>query len=127
MKTIKTLTVGGETYAIGFLDDTKVADGGWSAKKLIDTLCPTFAVTGKTVSCYPVEGYPLEMVSRIVPTQTGNPTMGDPVPIQGKQSLSVTHNEEQITAALGETVYGGTYNWQTGELELNYGIYTMTG
>lgn len=127
MKTIKTLTVGGETYSLSHLDDTKVGDGGWSAKKLIDTLCPAFTATGKEVSCYPVEGYPLETVSTILPYQETAPSFDAPIPLQGKEILSLDHNGERVTAALGQTVYGGTYNWKSGELTLTYGIYTMTG
>lgn len=127
MKTIKTLTVAGETYALGHTDDTKVGDGSWSAKKLIDTLCPGFAVTGKAVSCYPVEGYPLEVVSTIPPRQEGTPALDNPCPILGTDGLTLTHNGEEIAAPLGETIYGGTYNWQTGELTVAWKLLTCNG
>lgn len=127
MEQIKTLTVGGQSYAIAHLDDTKVADGGWSAKKLIDTLCPAFTVSGKEVSCNPVAGYPLEIESVFVPAQTDTPSFDNPCPIQGKQRFTLLHNGQEITASLDETVYGGRYNWQTGQLTLTHGIYTMTG
>lgn len=31
----------------------------WSSRKIIDTLCPEFSVSGNPVTCTPVEGYPL--------------------------------------------------------------------
>jgi len=127
MKTIKTLTVAGETYALGHTDDTKVGDGSWSAKKLIDTLCPGFAVTGKAVSCYPVEGYPLEVVSTILPRQEGTPALDNPCPVLGTDTVMLTCNGEEIAAPLGETIYGGSYNWQTGELTVAWKLITFKG
>lgn len=43
----------------------------------VDKLCPPFAESGSAVTCEPVEGYPLEVVSRIEPVQRGT---GDPSP-----------------------------------------------
>ena len=93
MKTIKFLTVAGETYALGHIDDTKVGDGSWSAKKLIDTLCPGFSVTGQMVTCQPLEGYPLAVISQITPTQggSGTPSTANIRPITGLAELSLNH------------------------------------
>ena len=42
------------------IDDTAVrADAAWSAKNILDKLCPTFEKSGTLVHCEPVEGYPL--------------------------------------------------------------------
>lgn len=101
MKTIKTLTVAGETYSLGHCDDTKVADGAWSAKKLVDTLCPAFSATGTAVSCNPVEGYPLRVVSNIQPRQAGS---GDPSPenirpIKGLSELTLRQCGKNLLSA----------------------------
>lgn len=68
MKEMKTLTVNGITYAVtdpnaARIDDSAVGADAWSAKKLVDTLCPAFSRTGTAVTCHPVEGYPLEAVT----------------------------------------------------------------
>ena len=49
----------------------------WSSKKIVDTLCPAFSVSGNPVTCHPVEGYPLSAVVSLKPKQAGT---GDPSP-----------------------------------------------
>ena len=49
----------------------------WSSKKTVDTLCPSFSVSGNPVTCHPVEGYPLSAVVTLEPKQAGS---GDPSP-----------------------------------------------
>ena len=49
----------------------------WSSKKIVDTLCPSFSVSGNPVTCNPVEDYPLSAVVSLEPKQAGS---GDPSP-----------------------------------------------
>ena len=94
----------------------------WSSKKLLDTLCPPFSVSGNPVTCHPVEGYPLSAVVTLEPKQAGS---GDPSPenvrpISGWDSVTVTQSKDeaqvkQITLTLPETIYGGTVDAVTGE------------
>ena len=49
----------------------------WRFKDTIDKLAPSFTESGSVVSCNPVEGYPLSIVSHIEPVQAGS---GDPSP-----------------------------------------------
>ena len=63
----------------------------WSSKKIVDTLCPEFSVSGNPVVCHPVEGYPLSAVVSLEPKQAGS---GDPSPenvrpISGYDSVEV--------------------------------------
>ena len=63
----------------------------WSSKKIVDTLCPEFSVSGNPVICHPVEGYPLSAAVTLKPKQAGS---GDPSPenvrpISGWDSLTV--------------------------------------
>ena len=63
----------------------------WSSKKIVDTLCPAFSVSGNPVTCNPVEGYPLSAVVSLEPKQAGS---GDPSPenvrpISGYDSVAV--------------------------------------
>lgn len=60
------------------IDDTKITTANpWSSAKIVETVCPPFEVTGPIVACNPVAGYPLHVVSQIVPMQEGE---GDPSP-----------------------------------------------
>ena len=93
----------------------------WSSKKIVDTLCPEFSVSGNPVTCHPVEGYPLSAVVTLEPKQAGS---GDPSPenvrpISGYDSVTVTQSKDeaqvkQITLTLPETIYGGTVDAVTG-------------
>ena len=58
-------------------DDAVNATEAWSSKKIVDTLCPEFSVSGNPVICNPVEGYPLSAVVSLEPKQAGS---GDPSP-----------------------------------------------
>ena len=98
------------------LNDNAVnATEAWSSKKIVDTLCPAFSVSGNPVTCHPVEGYPLSAVVSLEPKQAGS---GDPSPenvrpISGYDSVTVTQSKDeaqvkQITLTLPETIYGGT-------------------
>ena len=73
-------------------DDAINTTEAWSSKKIVDTLCPPFSVSGNPVTCNPVEDYPLSAVVSLEPKQAGS---GDPSPenvrpISGWDSLSVT-------------------------------------
>ena len=64
----------------------------WSSKKIVDTLCPSFSVSGNPVTCNPVEGYPLSAVVTLEPKQAGS---GDPSPenirpVSGWDKVQVT-------------------------------------
>ena len=60
------------------IDDSTISETNpWSSAKIVDTVCPPFEVTGPIVTCNPVVGYPLHVVSQIVPVQEGT---GDPSP-----------------------------------------------
>ena len=65
--------------------DDEIVDGKpWTSKKIIDTLCPELQETGNPVTCYPVEGYPLDITVSWEPTQAGS---GDPYPGGGGKNL----------------------------------------
>ena len=90
----------------------------WSSKKILDTLCPSFAETGNPVTCHPVEDYPLSAVVSLEPKQAGS---GDPSPenvrpISGRNSLQVTRcgknllNPEKVVPISGS--YGLTVTYE---------------
>ena len=64
----------------------------WSSKKIVDTLCPAFSVSGNPVVCHPVEGYPLSAVVSLEPKQagTGEPSPENVRPISGYDNVQVT-------------------------------------
>ena len=64
----------------------------WSSKKIVDTLCPAFSVSGNPVTCHPVEGYPLSAVVTLKPKQAGSgePSPENVRPISGYDEFTVT-------------------------------------
>ena len=64
----------------------------WSSRKIIDTLCPKFSVSGNPVTCTPVEGYPLGVTVTLEPVQAGEgePSPENIRPISGRDAVSVT-------------------------------------
>lgn len=110
-------------YQSGAIDDTKAqTDKTWSSLTTVDRLAPVFESSGPVVTCNPVEGYPLHVVSQIVAVQSGS---GDPSPenvrpISGWAQATLTHNDTPITLPFGQTVYGGELDWTTGVLTVDW-------
>ena len=50
------------------LDDTTVGEAAWSSKHILRRLCPPIGEAAGIVQCRPVEGYPLQVTSRIGPS-----------------------------------------------------------
>lgn len=82
---------GDELARKAVIDDTTVGTDAWSAKHIIDTLCPPMEETGNPVTCYPVAGYPLGCKVSWEPTQegTGDPSPDNIRPIKGRDSVTV--------------------------------------
>ena len=103
------------------IDDAAVSSTEtWSSRKVIDTLCPEFSVSGNPVTCTPVEGYPLGAVVTLEPKQAGSgDTSPENVrPITGRDRVKVTVSNENESRdydlTLPETIYGGTVDAVTG-------------
>lgn len=65
MNTIHTITVNGQSFQVTDPAAARINDGiisrdlVWSAKQIVDALCPAFSKRGERVVCRPVAGYPL--------------------------------------------------------------------
>lgn len=101
------------------LDDSQIDGKGWSSRHIVDMLCPAIDETGNPVQCYPVPGYPLDIVASWKPMQEGS---GDQSPdnirkINGMDSVTVERKEDSLTRqlTLPSTIYGGEVNAVTGE------------
>lgn len=83
----------------------------WSSKKIVDTLCPEFSVSGNPVVCHPVEGYPLSAVVSLEPKQAGS---GDPSPenvrpIAGYDEVTVNVRGKNLVGAESPAGKNGAY------------------
>ena len=115
-------------------DDAVNTTEAWSSKKIVDTLCPAFSVSGNPVTCNPVEGYPLGAVVTLKLKQagSGDPSPDNVRPISGYDSVTVTQSKDeaqvkQITLTLPETIYGGTVDAVTGVGEKTWHNLVLTG
>lgn len=113
------------------LDDSQIDGKGWTSKHIVDMLCPALEEVGNPVQCYPVPGYPLDIVASWTPTQAGS---GDPSPdnirpITGRGNVTITRQEDNqvIALTLPETVYGGEVDAVSGEVAETWGFVTLDG
>ena len=91
------------------IDDTKITTANpWSSAKIVETVCQPFEISGPIVTCNPVAGYPLHVISQIVPVQEGE---GDPSPenvrhIVGWDSAKLWHGGRNLfdISKVSETV-----------------------
>lgn len=116
------------------LNDSAVnATEAWSSKKIVDTLCPAFSVSGNPVTCNPVEGYPLSAVVTLEPKQAGS---GEPSPenvrpisgwdevtvnVRGKNFFGGESIEGVIEAALDQLIAGPITQYPTFITRINPG------
>lgn len=104
------------------MDDAQVSETAtWSSAKIISSVSQSFSQSGSIVTCQPVEGSELHVVSEITAVQDGE---GDPSPenvrpIVGWDGANLIRCGQTYTADFGETVYGGTLDWATGVLMVN--------
>ena len=82
-------------------DDNALNGKPWTSRKIVEALCPPFETTGSIVQCHPVEHYPLGVVSRIEPVQSGsgNPSSDNVRPISGWDSVHVTRCGKNLLKA----------------------------
>lgn len=101
------------------LDDSQIDGKGWSSKHIVDMLCPAIEEVGNPIQCYPVPGYPLDIVASWKPVQdgSGEPSPDNIRPIKGRNSVTITRQEDNqvIALTLPETVFGGEVNAVNGE------------
>lgn len=111
MEKIHTLTVNGKTYILedpsaARIDDSVVGSDAWSGRQIIDKLCPAFSEKGAEVTCKPLQGYPLGVISHIQAVQEGS---GDPRPQMWKAASHMITYPIDDRAYAAQLAIGETY------------------
>ena len=114
------------------IDDTTVSDDTtWSSQHIVDMLCPPLEASGNPVVCYPVAGSKLGVTASWEPTQegTGTPSPDNIRPIKGRDSVSITRQEDELSMALTlpSTIYGGEVDAVTGVGGKTWTLLTLDG
>lgn len=81
------------------------------------SMASPFTATGNPVSCHPVKGLPLQVISHLAPAQEGE---GTPSPSNIRKLLPLSScsfrlGEQEYTSEFTKSVYGGDYNWESGK------------
>ena len=82
-----------------------------------------YNLTGNPVELELLGGLPMNVVSpdiAFVQAGTGDPTPDNIRPITGYDSAKLTHNGTEYTVEFGQTVYMGSYDWNTGLLTITH-------
>lgn len=113
------------------IDDTTVSGTeAWSSQHIVDMLCPPLEESGNPVVCYPVEGSKLGVKASWEPTQDGEgtPSPDNIRPIHGKNSVSITRQEDELSVSLTlpSTIYGGKVG-ADGEGQETWRLLTLDG
>lgn len=114
------------------IDDTTVSGAeAWSSQHIVDMLCPPLEESGNPVMCYPVAGSKLGVTASWEPTQegTGTPSPDNVRPIHGKNNVSITRQEDELstTLTLPSTIYGGEVDAVTCAGRETWTLLTLTG
>lgn len=119
---IRGATITTPTRREAVVDDAAVCKKPWSSKNTVDRLCPSFKISGNRVSVDNFGGYPLHVLSKFdaIQSGTGDPSPDNVRPITGCDNLTVNTGNE-YTVSFGQTIYGGTYDWQSGLLTIEWG------
>ena len=113
------------------IDDTTISDAApWSSQHIVDMLCPPMEENGNPVVCYPVAGSKLGVTASWEPTQegTGTPSPDNIRPIHGRDSVSITRQEDELsmTLTLPSTIYGADLQ-ADGAGQKTWMLLTLTG
>lgn len=114
------------------IDDTTISDAApWSSQHIVDMLCPPLEESGNPVVCYPVAGSTLGVTASWKPTQegTGTPSPDNIRPIHGRDSVSITRQEDELSMTLTppSTIYGGKMDAVTGAGQNMWKLLTLDG
>lgn len=114
------------------INDTTVSDTApWSSQHIVDMLCPPLEESGNPVVCYPVAGSKLGVKANWEPAQdgTGTPSPDNIRPIRGRDSVSITRQEDELfmLLTLPSTVYGGEVDAVTGAGQNIWKLLTLDG
>jgi len=118
------------------IDDSTVGGDAWSAKNIVDKLCPDFTESGAVAVCEPIEEYPLEVISKLPPKVYGTITMHQqgknliPFPYANSSAtingVTITNNEDG-SITLNGTATGYIYHSLKPEDGINLiGAYAKT-
>ena len=113
----------------GIINDADINQSStWSSESIVSRICPPFELSGSIVTCQPVEGSQLNTIVQIEPVQegTGDPSPENIRPIRGWDTIKLTHNEQEISIPLGQTVYGGTLDVGRGVLTVDRALRTLS-
>lgn len=80
-----------ETAGGAIIDDSRIGDAAWSSKTIVDTFGEPFTETGVSITCTPLAGYPLDVVSTIV----GVSEDGAAIPLD---DVTIVENEVSTTS-----------------------------
>lgn len=106
-------------------DDSTVDGKPWTSRKIVDTLCPPFDVSGSAVTCHPVERYPLNVVSRIDATQsgTGDASPENVRPISGWNAVIMNRCGKNLVHSKHAPGYTETKNGLTFTVNGDYSVH----
>lgn len=113
----------GEIAITNPMNDEQVSETTtWSSLNVIKQLTQPISESGSIITCYPVDGSPLHVVSNITAVQEGE---GDPSPenirpISGWDNAILHVGTNEYSKDFPETVYGGTLDWSTGVLTVTW-------
>lgn len=99
--------------------------GATTIKEVVDKTCPAFEGSGAAVTCEPVEGYPLGVVSRIEPVQsgTGDPRPENSRPISGYNKVKLTRCGKNLLNVAENLAFTGYVEIKS---PIPAGTYTLT-
>lgn len=101
----------------------KIADLDNPAHSITETLGPA-AVVSTDMATAKSRLRPVSEIS-LVQEGNGTPSLTNIRNITGWGSIALTHNGEVTVQTLPETVYGGSYNWVTGELIITHKMLSL--
>ena len=110
-------------------DDAVSEESVWSSAATVERMCPPFEMNGDEVRCHPAAGSVLRVVGQITAVQAGegNPAPDNVRPISGHDAAVLTVNDAEYAVPFGQTVYGGTYDWESGMLTVTHRLIVLDG
>ena len=111
------------------IDDAKSSQTTtWSSENIISQLCPPFEVSGSIVTCQPVVGSRLNVLTQIEPIQegTGDPSPENIRPIHGWDAVNIIQRSGKNLFSNNFTDYTKPFDYYVKKIKVPNGTYTVS-
>ena len=113
----------------GIINDADINQSStWSSESIVSRICPPFELSGSIVTCQPVVGSRLNVLTQIEPIQegTGDPSPENIRPIHGWDAVNIIQRSGKNLFSNNFTDYTKPFDYYVKKIKVPNGTYTVS-